>query len=82
MNPRETAVRFDAPSPNQIRSFKKNPFGIPLRTTRVARPEDLPAKRPTIDSHEWIIEAIIVRGVKGGAVGPEPVEMPDHSPKR
>lgn len=35
MNPRDTAVRSEAPSPNQSRSFKKKPLGIPSRLIRV-----------------------------------------------
>jgi hypothetical protein len=34
MNPRDIAVFLEAPSPNQSRSFKKNPFGIPTREIR------------------------------------------------
>jgi len=36
MNPRDIAVFFEPPSPNQSRSFKKNPFVIPTREMRDA----------------------------------------------
>jgi len=38
MNPREIAVFLAAPSPNQSKSFKKNPFGMPAREKREAEP--------------------------------------------
>jgi hypothetical protein len=62
MNPREIAVFLEAPSPNQSRSFKKNPFGIPTREIREDGFLPLPETAVTNVSQAPIKESIIGSG--------------------
>jgi hypothetical protein len=59
MNPREIAVFFEPPSPNQSKSFKKNPFGIPARVIREVGPSPLPEAILTRVSQAPMSESII-----------------------
>jgi hypothetical protein len=62
MNPREIAVFLEAPSPNQSRSFKKNPFGIPTREMREIGLLPFPETALTIASQAPMKESIIGSG--------------------
>jgi hypothetical protein len=59
VNPREIVVFLEAPSPNQRRSFKKNPFGIPTREIREVGPGSFPETTLTSASQAPIKESII-----------------------
>jgi len=59
MNPREMAVLREAPSPNQRRSFRKNPFGIPTREMREMGSLPFPETALTKASQAPIKESII-----------------------
>jgi hypothetical protein len=59
MNPRDIAVFLEAPSPNQSRSFKKNPFGIPTREIREVGLLPFPAATLTNVSQAAKKESII-----------------------
>ena len=62
MNPREIAVFLEAPSPNQSRSFKKNPFGIPTREMREIGFFPFPETALTSPSQALMKESIIGAG--------------------
>src|SRR5208282_6107315 len=74
MKPREIAVFFEEPSPNQIRSFRKKPFGIPTRETRDGRADFFPVNRLATVSQAPMIEAIICLEQTDAAVGSAQVE--------
>ena len=59
MNPREMAVLLEAPSPNQSKSFKKKPFGMPTREMRVVGFLPFPATAPISVSQASMKESII-----------------------
>jgi hypothetical protein len=74
MNPRDIAVFFEPPSPNQSRSFKKKPFGIPTREIREAGSSPLPDARLKTLSKAPMKESIIELEQMDDAVECEPVE--------
>ena len=74
MNPRDIAVFFEPLSPNQSRSFKKNPFGIPTRHMREAGPNPLPEARLKTASKTPMKESIIALEQMDGAVECVPAE--------
>src|SRR5271157_1068380 len=78
MNPRDIAVFFEPPSPNQSRSFKKKTFGIPTREMRDAGPTPLPEARLKMASKAPIKESIIALEQMDGAVECVPAETICH----
>jgi hypothetical protein len=62
MNPLEIAVFLEAPSPNQSKSFKKNPFGIPTREIRETGLLPFPETALTSASQAPMNESIISSG--------------------
>src|SRR5260221_8340690 len=78
MKPLETAVLFVAPSPNQRRSLRKNPLGMPIREIRVAGAIPFWIAKTAIDSHALRRREKIFWGGKEGGGGTPRGGMADH----